>query len=671
MTNKTVAFVQARCGSTRLPGKMLEQLGGYTLIEWVLRRVQQSTLLDGVMLLTSINPENDELCVIAERLGVSFFRGDEDDVLARFCAATSQYPADYYIRVCGDNPFICPKYIDDLVALTSCESFDYAYNHASKLGVNVPDGFGAEIIANAALKRVADEAVHTSHREHVTKYIWDHRQKFLFRSPKTMANKDKRYLKLDVDQQADLDNLRAIVKEGVTISSLSHEIMETIGKLPSVHRESMVDTDWMRADALLYDLYRMPRSVSANANKKTLERLAEEVPWQMLEVPGGTMVFDWVVPKSWELRSATISDATGQTIISTEHHLLHCVSHSEPIHKKMTFSELAPNLHTHATDQSLIPYRSTYYRDSWGFCVTADQMEKLKDGLEPLTVQIDASFTDQPMAMAEMVVEGRSKREILITSYICHPQMANDNLSGVILCHLLADYLSQQSDLKWTYRLALFPETVGACAYASLRKAELQKNCIGGLILSTVGGVGSFSLKESFDPEHWINRVICNALEERDIYYERYPFNIHGSDERQFSSPGFRVNCGVLGRDQFYTNPEYHTSDDNLEFVTGRQILDSFEVFTDIIRNIEKTVIPRRHQPHGEIMLSKHDLYSDIGGGFTKTGSPNLVDAVLEFLFWCDGINDLATIAHKTNLEISDVANVAKILKNKGIISFD
>jgi aminopeptidase-like protein len=314
-----------------------------------------------------------------------------------------------------------------------------------------------------------------------------------------------------------------------------------------------------------------------------------------------------------------------------------------------------------------IPYRTLYYKADWAFCVNSQQLKKLQSAEQPLHLVIDSEFKNGSMSYAEEVLTGKSSREVLISSYICHPAMANDSLSGVLLTAMLARHLSSKSDRKWTYRIVFVPETIGAIAYLKLNE-EKMKLVDFGLQITTVGGQGNFQVKESFDPKHFINSIVRDVLSSSQKNYETKKFDIHGSDERQYSSPGFRINMTTLAKDIYYTYPQYHTSLDNLDFVNGRQIAETFDLYVKVIEEIEKLKIYERVNPHGEPMLSKHGLYEIFGGSLLPNSNIADLDLVLSVLFLSDGLLPTSEIATTLKVDLKSIEDVCQILVTKNML---
>ena len=639
--------------STRLPGKALLKLGNYPVLEWVISRVKTSKQLTKVALATTTKSSDDSLCELATSLGIEVFRGFENDVLGRFTAAVKQFPADVIIRVCADNPFVSGYEIDLLISEYANNPVKYLFNHQSNAICDYPDGFGAELFESQILLNLNESVKDASMREHLTLAL------------KTLPNFDTRgliarkevafpYLKFDIDTQEDFDVLSDLVmKFDIKINSSPEQII--------VARLSKSIQDKLNM------LFGLNRSLAGSENRKTLHGLQDIFRFDVLEISSGTKVYDWTVPREWELKDAFIEDSKHNRIIDGQSSPLHVVSYSQSCDVIANYSEIKANIHTHETLAEAIPYRTTYYKPDWGFCVTHAQAEQLKSATQPLRAVIESKFVDGSMTCGEVLIKGESEKEILISSYICHPAMANDSLSGVILTTLLARHISLKKLLRWSYRIVLVPETIGAIAYLNLNQQKMKLIDFG-LQITTVGGPGNFQIKKSFDALHPVNSIIEQVLYRNEKVFVTNDFDIHGSDERQYSSPGFRINMATLAKGMYYTYPQYHTSLDNLEFVTGGQITESFLLYTQIIDEIENRRVYERTDPHGEPMLSKYGLYEIFGGALLPEVKITSLDIVLWILFLTDGRKSTSDIAGQLKLEPDQVLEVCELLSAKNLL---
>lgn len=442
-------------------------------------------------------------------------------------------------------------------------------------------------------------------------------------------------------------------------------------------------------DRFLQRLFPICRSITGNGNRKTLSILNEIVHIVQYEVPSGTQVYDWVIPDEWNVRDALIATQDGRRIIDFQENNLHLMSYSEPINASMDWKELEPHLYTHQELPTAIPYRTTYYKRDWGFCVTQLQYEELENLKEPFDVVIDSNFKHGSLTYGECLLPGRSTQEILISCYICHPSMANDNLSGMLLTAFLARHLKSLKNRFWSYRIVFVPETLGAITYCEANEKAMKKIDVG-LVVTTVGGAGELGYKQSWQSDHLINKMIEEVLNDADENFITYPFDIHGSDERQYSSQEFRINCATVCKDRYYEYPEYHTSLDNLDFVTGEQINQTLQIYLELVEKLEEENDPSKLKmkkekkenfflkndmvyknlfSHCEVMLSKHDLYPAAGGNWLpEEGQMSELDVILWLLFYCDGKSTLQEISKKINAPLDFLHKVANVLKSKGVL---
>jgi len=421
-------------------------------------------------------------------------------------------------------------------------------------------------------------------------------------------------------------------------------------------------------DRYLKRLFPLCRSITGEPNRETLRILQEIIPLTIHEVATGTVVYDWIIPDEWTIRDAWIADANGQRLVDFQVSNLHVMSYSESVDAVMGWEELQPHIHKHSDLPEAIPYRTSYYKRDWGFCVTHAQYAELKKQQGELTVVIDSELKPGSLSYGEILIPGQSSQEILLSCYICHPSMANDSLSGVLLTAFLARYIAELKDRHWSYRIVFVPETIGAIAYCALNEAAMKQIDIG-LVITTVGGPGKFGYKNSFDPAHPINKVIKTVLIESDVDFITYPFDIHGSDERQYSSQGFGINVASIFKDKYYEYDYYHSSLDDLNFVSSKQVAETLSIYEGLIDKLEARRIFRRTNPYCEVMLSRHGLYQ-VGGGalWPKYGGRSELDLILWLLFLSDGKNDIRDIAAILQASSSELELLADKLVEKGAL---
>ncbi len=419
---------------------------------------------------------------------------------------------------------------------------------------------------------------------------------------------------------------------------------------------------------LINYLYPINRSITGKGNILSLKAIKKLIPIKIRKFKSGEKVYDWVIPDEWNISEAWIKDLNGNKIIDFKENNLHVVSYSKPIHKFLKFNELKKNLYFDPKDHKSIPYRTSYYRKDWGFCVNRKQYDQIKNK-KNLEVFINSSFKPNGyMHYGELVVPGRSRKEILISTYICHPSMANDNLSGMIMTTLLADFILKLKKRKNTYRILFIPETIGAIAYCKKNEKIMKKIDIG-LVISTVGGPGRFTLKKSWNEKHYINNTAEKILRNKTSKFKSERFNIHGSDERQFSSQAFRINTITISKSKYYDYKEYHTSLDNLDFMNIKYIFESLRIYKKIIEELEKIEIYVSNKKYCEPMLSKYNLYPKVGGLIRpKIGKVSSLEIILWLIFLCDGNTTVEQISKRIGVDKKDINKLIKVLINNKIL---
>jgi aminopeptidase-like protein len=396
--------------------------------------------------------------------------------------------------------------------------------------------------------------------------------------------------------------------------------------------------------------------------------LQEVIPLDIKECPSGKNVYDWTIPKEWNIRDGWVKNSGGTKIVDFKKSNLHVVSYSTPVSKRIRFGELKKHLHYLEELPDAVPYRTSYYKEDWGFCISYnDYKEHFKQG-EEYEVFIDSELKEGSLTIGELLVKGRSRKEHLLSTYICHPSLANDNLSGVVLTAFLARELLKK-DLNFSYRIIFVPETIGAITYCAMHE-EIMKNIGCGFVITTVGGPGKFGYKQSFDKDHYINQAIEEVFREKEIDFIRYPFNPLGSDERQYSSPGFRINVATICKDKYQEYNQYHTFFDNLDFVKPEHVNQTLELYLKAIEKIDKDRIFKNRNPNCEPMLSKYNLYPPIGGRhvFREKRPMSELEIILWLLFYCDGKTGLLDISRRLDVPVEKLYEVAKKMEGKGIL---
>lgn len=418
-------------------------------------------------------------------------------------------------------------------------------------------------------------------------------------------------------------------------------------------------------------LFPLTRSITGNGNRETLKILQKLIPLQIKEIPSGKKVYDWNIPKEWNIKDGWIKNSRGEKIVDFKKNNLHVVSYSQPIHAKVTFSELEKHLNYKKDLPESIPYRTSYYNEYWGFCVSYNDFKKYFAPGEKYDVFIDSEFKNGALSYGELLIHGKSKEEFLISTYICHPSLANDNLSGVVLTAFLAKKMLEM-DLAYSYRIIFVPETIGAIAYCHENEKAVKK-IKAGMVVTCVGGPGNFSLKPSFERNGCIDVAARKVLKNSKQKFTEYDFVPNGSDERQYSSPGFRIPCISICRDKYYEYDFYHTSLDNLSFVSAKNIFKSLEMHLKLVREIDSLIFYKRTEPYGELQLGKRGLYPKVGGANrpsskNKPRGNNELDTILGILFYADGKTSIDQIAEKTQIPKKQILEVIKKLAAKKVL---
>ena len=424
---------------------------------------------------------------------------------------------------------------------------------------------------------------------------------------------------------------------------------------------------------LFENLFPINRSITGHGVRETLEILNKIVPIKINEIACGTKVFDWEIPSEWNIKNGWIKNSDGEKIIDFKINNLHILNYSEPVSKKVDYNELIKHIYTLPSKPDLIPYRTSYYERKWGFCMSHNTLLSLnkKDDYE---VFIDSNFNENgSLTYGEIDIKGKGNNEYLISTYTCHPSMANDNLSGIILTILLAKYLNQ-CDLRNNYKIIFVPETIGAITFLSQNK-KFSKNIKGGFVVTTVAGKGDFGYKETFLRDSEIDKSVLLAFGDKKLI--RYPFEPSGSDERQYSSPGFRIPIGSITKDKYYEYEEYHTSGDDLDFISSKCLLESLNFYKKAINNLERDIYYKRLNPYCEYQLGKYGLYPKTGGSIyqeaekkdkNKIKSDKKVKCLEWLSFFCDGENSLMDISIMSKIDIESIHDAAREMENLGLL---
>jgi aminopeptidase-like protein len=410
------------------------------------------------------------------------------------------------------------------------------------------------------------------------------------------------------------------------------------------------------------ELFPLCRSITGEGLRETLRRLATRIPITIHEVRSGTKVLDWEVPDEWTIRAARIERLDGSPVVDFAWSNLHVVSYSEPVDAVMSRVELAPHIHTLPAQPDLIPYRTAYYARTWGFCLPHRTWESMTD--EAYRVVIDASLAPGALSYGELLIEGQAREEVLISVHCCHPSLANDNLSGIVVAAELARQWMQSAP-RLSCRFLFIPGTIGSLTWLSRNEALLPM-IRHGLVLTCLGDRGSFHYKRSRRENATIDRAVPHVLRQRGLAHTVLPFTPFGYDERQYCSPAYDLPVGCLMRSPNGTFPEYHTSADDLSFITASNLGEAVDILLDVLSVLDRNVFLERVDGRGEPQLGRRGLYQAIGG---QAGSGGLSQAALLWtLNLADGRHALMDIAERADLPFEDIARAAELAREAGLL---
>jgi aminopeptidase-like protein len=414
---------------------------------------------------------------------------------------------------------------------------------------------------------------------------------------------------------------------------------------------------------MIADLHPICRSITGEGVRQTLARIGQRIPLATFEVPTGTAVFDWTVPKEWNIRDAYIKNSRGERIVDFRRSNLHVLNYSTPIHATLSLSELKPHLYSIPEHGTWIPYRTSYYKEAWGFCLSHDQLTALED--DDYEVCIDSSLTDGHLTYGECFLPGSTTDEILVSCHVCHPSLCNDNLSGIAVATFLARALLPQRR-RHSFRFLFIPGTIGAIAWLA-RNQEQTARIRHGLVLTCLGDSGGFHYKKSRRGDAAIDRAVAHALRHQRTPSEILEFSPYGYDERQFCSPGFNLAVGCLMRSVWGQFPEYHSSADDLDFVKPDALAESLSLCLAVFGVLEHNRVYRRADPYCEPALGRRGLYGTTGGG--QAPAENL--AKLWVLNLADGCHTLLDMADRAGLGFTAIRDAARELLDHGLLIAD
>ena len=412
--------------------------------------------------------------------------------------------------------------------------------------------------------------------------------------------------------------------------------------------------------ALCAELYPICRSITGAGVRETLAILGRHVPLEVCEVPSGEPAFDWRVPREWRIRDAFVKDASGERVVDFRESNLHVLNYSAPFQGRVAWRDLKPHLFASAEHPDWVPYRTSYYQENWGFCLSQRRLDELEsrscDDTE-YEVSIDASLADGSLTYGEVYLPGESRREVLFSCHVCHPSLANDNLSGIAVATFLAQHLAT-APRRYSYRFLFIPATIGALVWLSRHENELHR-IEHGLVLTLLGDPGRSTYKKSRRGDAAIDRAVVHVLKHSGQDYEVLDFEPYGYDERQFCSPGFDLPVGCLMRTPHGRYPQYHTSADNLDFIRPEFLADSWAKCAAVVELLEHDRTYVNQSPKGEPQLGRRGLYRALGGELDREGTEK---ALLWVLNQSDGKHSLLDIAERAGLPFASIRRAAELL---------
>jgi aminopeptidase-like protein len=414
---------------------------------------------------------------------------------------------------------------------------------------------------------------------------------------------------------------------------------------------------------LVAELYPICRSITGDGVRRTLEIVDRELGGlEVTEVPTGTPVLDWTVPREWNVRDAWVADAAGRRVIDFRASNLHLLGYSVPVRATMPLAELKGYLFTLPEQPDWVPWRTSYYAERWGFCASQRLVDSLPDG--DYEVCVDTTLADGHLTYGEHLVEGQTDDEVLVSCHVCHPSLANDNLSGIAVATGLARLLAEGRP-RYSYRFLFAPGTIGSITWLA-RNQDRVDRVRHGLVLACVGDPGGFTYKRSRRGDAEIDRAVAHVLGRSGRPHRVVDFTPYGYDERQYCSPGFDLPVGCLSRTPYAAYPEYHTSADDLDLVGPAQLQESLEVCWEVVRVLEANRRYLNLSPKGEPQLGRRGLYGQIGG---RSDAEERQMAMLWVLNQSDGRMSLLDVAERSGVPLALLAEVAATLEEAGLLA--
>jgi aminopeptidase-like protein len=423
-------------------------------------------------------------------------------------------------------------------------------------------------------------------------------------------------------------------------------------------------TDAIGRDAyeLMRRLFPLCRSLTGGGVTATFDLLEEEIPITRSELPSGARVFDWIVPDEWNIRDAYVATADGTRVVDFQRSSLHVVSYSEPVRATLPLEALRERLHTLPDQPDVVPYRTSYYERTWGFCLSHNQLLELEPG--DYEVVIDSTLEPGHLSYAELQIEGEGEGEVLLSTYVCHPSLANDNLSGIAVATMLAKLLLERR-LRHTYRFLFAPGTIGPLAWLHQNRDGLDR-VQHGLTLSCIGDGGNLTYKRSRQEDADIDRAVETVLRDSGAPHRVLPWEPWGGDERQFCSPGFDLPVGTLMRTPHGEFAGYHTSADGLERIRPESLAEAVQMCLEVVEVLESNRRCTNLSPYGEPQLGRRGLYRSAGGA---VATPDDERALLWVLNQSDGRSTLLDVARSSGLRYPVVRRAAERLEAAGLLA--
>jgi aminopeptidase-like protein len=413
--------------------------------------------------------------------------------------------------------------------------------------------------------------------------------------------------------------------------------------------------------AFAAEIFPICRSITGCGVRDTLRAIGAHINLEVHEVPTGTTVFDWVVPREWNIRDAYIKNERGEKVLDFAQSNLHVMSYSTPVRRRISLAQLKEHVFTLPDQPDLIPYRTSYYAENWAFCMPHRLLESLRD--ETYEAVIDSTLADGCLTYGEYLHEGETEDEFLLSAHVCHPSLANDNCSGIALLTYLAKQMAGVRT-RYSYRFLFAPGTIGAIAWLA-RNEDHVGRIKHGLIVSMVGDGGGPTYKKSRRGNSRIDRAVIQTLRHSGLTPTILDFSPYGYDERQYCSPGFNLPVGLLQRSKFGEIPEYHTSADNLDFIAPNYLAQSYRLVAETLDVVENDLVYCNPTPKCELQLGRRGLYGAVGGD-KDTAAANM--AMLWVLNLSDGTHSLLDIAERANLPFPVVRRTGLRLCHSGLL---